>query len=95
MSLDPETTAAVIVEMQNGCCHPDGGLYAPGSENAVRPCVELVGRAREAGASVVYTRPGSSTTPTTGRCSSRTRSVSSMKTTASTRSITPTGCSAK
>jgi len=56
MPLDPESTAVVIVDMQNGFCHPDGSLYAPGSEAAIEPCVELVDRAREAGASVVYTR---------------------------------------
>ena len=56
MSLDPNATAVVIVDMQNGFCHPDGSLYAPGSEKAIGGCVELVGRAREAGASVIYTR---------------------------------------
>jgi nicotinamidase-related amidase len=56
MALDPDATAAVIVDMQNGFCHPDGSLYAPGSEEAIEPCVELVDRARDAGASVVYTR---------------------------------------
>ena len=56
MPLDPDATAAVIVDMQNGFCHPDGSLYAPGSEKAIGGCVELVGRARDAGASVVYTR---------------------------------------
>ena len=56
MTLDPESTAVVIVDMQNGFCHPDGSLYAPGSEDAIENCVQLVDRAREAGASVVYTR---------------------------------------
>lgn len=56
MQLDADTTAAVIVDMQNGFCHPDGSLYAPGSEEAIDGCVDLVETAREAGASVVYTR---------------------------------------
>ena len=56
MTLDPESTAVVIVDMQNGFCHPDGSLYAPGSEEAIEGCVALVDRAREAGASVAYTR---------------------------------------
>jgi len=56
MTLDPDTTAVVIVDMQNDFCHPDGSLYAPGSEDAIDGCVELVDRARDAGASVVYTR---------------------------------------
>jgi nicotinamidase-related amidase len=56
MNLDSEQTAVVVVDMQNGFCHPDGSLHAPGSEAAVEPCARLVDRAREAGASVVFTR---------------------------------------
>ncbi|MEF8814957.1 MAG: cysteine hydrolase family protein, partial [Halovenus sp.] len=56
MPLDPERTAAVIVDMQNGFCHPEGSLHAPGSEAAIEGCVDLVGRARAAGADVVFTR---------------------------------------
>ena len=56
MNVDPDTTALVVVDMQNGFCHPDGSLYAPPSEAAIEPCAELVERAREAGAQVVYTR---------------------------------------
>jgi len=56
MQLDPTETAVVIVDMQNGFCHPDGSLYAPGSEDAIEDCVALVEQARDAGASVVYTR---------------------------------------
>ncbi|MEF8882796.1 MAG: isochorismatase family cysteine hydrolase [Halapricum sp.] len=56
MHLDPASTAIVVVDMQNGFCHPDGSLYAPGSEEAIEPCRDLVSRAREAGAAVVFTR---------------------------------------
>ena len=56
MNIDPESTAVVVVDMQNGFCHPDGSLYAPGSENAIEPCASLVARAQDAGAAVVYTR---------------------------------------
>jgi nicotinamidase-related amidase len=56
MRLDPDSTALVVVDMQNGFCHPDGSLYAPGSEDAIEPVGEAVGRAREAGARVVWTR---------------------------------------
>mgnify|MGYP000754850379 CR=1 FL=1 len=56
MRLDPDTTAAVVVDMQNGFCHPDGSLYAPGSEEAIEPVNEVIGSAREAGAQVVFTR---------------------------------------
>jgi nicotinamidase-related amidase len=56
MNLDPAETAVVVVDMQNGFCHPDGSLYAPGSEAAIEPCERLVGRARDAGARIVFTR---------------------------------------
>ena len=56
MQLDPSQTAVVVVDMQNGFCHPDGSLYAPDSEGAIDPVSELVDRARAAGASVVFTR---------------------------------------
>jgi nicotinamidase-related amidase len=35
MQLDPDSTAVVVVDVQNGFCHPDGSLYAPGSEGAI------------------------------------------------------------
>jgi len=56
MTLDPDSTAVVIVDMQNGFCHPDGSLYAPGSEEAIDSCRRLVEQARDACAHVVYTR---------------------------------------
>ncbi|SIQ67930.1 Nicotinamidase-related amidase [Haladaptatus litoreus] len=56
MKFDPDSTAVVVVDMQNGFCHPDGSLYAPGSEGVFDQIQELLARAREAGASVVFTR---------------------------------------
>ena len=56
MHFDPESTAVVVVDVQNGFCHPDGSLYAPASGDAVGDVTDVVSRAREAGASVVYTR---------------------------------------
>ena len=56
MQFDPDRTAVVIVDMQNGFCHPDGSLYAPGSEEAIEPCADLAEQARAAGADVIYTR---------------------------------------
>jgi len=56
MEFDPARTALVVVDMQNGFCHPDGSLYAPNSEAAIDPCVEMIERARDAGANVVFTR---------------------------------------
>jgi len=56
MQLDADSTAVVVVDMQNGFCHSDGALYAPGSEDAIEPVGEVVDAARDAGASVVWTR---------------------------------------
>ncbi|WP_075937800.1 cysteine hydrolase family protein [Halosegnis longus] len=53
---DPATTALVVVDMQRDFCHPDGALYAPGSETAIEPCADLAHAAHDAGARVVYTR---------------------------------------
>jgi nicotinamidase-related amidase len=35
MQYDPYTTVLVVVDMQNDFCHPDGKLYAEGSEQAI------------------------------------------------------------
>jgi nicotinamidase-related amidase len=56
MQLDAGTAAVVVVDMQNGFCHPDGSLYAPGSEEVIGPVGDAVETAREAGAQVVWTR---------------------------------------
>ncbi len=56
MSLDPEQTAVIVVDMQNGFCHPDGSLYAPGSGEAIEPVNDVIDAGRDAGASIVFTR---------------------------------------
>ncbi|MXV63202.1 isochorismatase family protein [Natronorubrum sp. JWXQ-INN-674] len=56
MHLEPDSTAVVVVDMQNGFCHPDGSLYAPGSEAVIEPIADLVKRAREVGTQVIFTR---------------------------------------
>ncbi len=56
MNLEPDETAVVVVDMQNGFCHPDGSLYAPQSAEAIDPVTDLVAAAREADASVIFTR---------------------------------------
>jgi nicotinamidase-related amidase len=56
MRFDPDRTAVVVVDMQNGFCHPDGSLYAPASEEAIDPVNEVIEIGRGAGAQVVYTR---------------------------------------
>ena len=56
MRFHPDDTAIVVVDMQNGFCHPDGSLYAPASEAAVEPVSDVVETARSAGARVIFTR---------------------------------------
>ncbi|AFK19594.2 cysteine hydrolase [Haloferax mediterranei ATCC 33500] len=56
MPFDSTQTAVVVVDMQNGFCHPEGSLFAPGSEAAIDPVSDLVSTARDAGAHIVYTR---------------------------------------
>ncbi|MFC6786644.1 cysteine hydrolase family protein [Halobaculum halobium] len=55
-AFDPDRTAVVVVDMQNGFCHPDGSLYAEPSAAAIDPVRTLVERAADVGARVVYTR---------------------------------------
>lgn len=50
------TTALVVVDMQNDFAHPDGALYAPPSGEAVEPILELVEQADSADVPVVYTQ---------------------------------------
>ncbi|PSQ10191.1 cysteine hydrolase [Halobacteriales archaeon QS_5_70_15] len=56
LELPVDSTALVVVDMQNGFCKPDGSLYAPGSEAAIEPVASLVDRAHDAGVRVVFTR---------------------------------------
>lgn len=56
MKFEPEYTATVVIDMQNGFCHPEGSLHSEASEKAIGPVSRLVERARDAEASVIYTR---------------------------------------
>lgn len=55
-TFNPNTTAIVVVDMQNDFVHEDGALYAPNSGAAIDPVADLVVDARGAGAEVIYTR---------------------------------------
>lgn len=46
----------MVIDMQNGFCHPDGSLYSPNSEAAIDPVTNLVNTAREAGVQLIFTR---------------------------------------
>ena len=56
MRLESDNTAVVVVDMQNGFCHPDGSLYAPPSGDAIEPVGDVVSKAREKDVQVLYTR---------------------------------------
>jgi nicotinamidase-related amidase len=53
--------ALIVVDMQNGFCHPEGslprlGMAPAGAESAVHQAAVAVRQARAAGVPVVYTR---------------------------------------
>jgi ureidoacrylate peracid hydrolase len=59
--LIPGETVLVVVDMQNGFCHPQGsmarlGLDVTGLTAAIEPCVRVLAWAREAGIPVIHTR---------------------------------------
>ena len=56
MQLDPSQTAPIVVDVQNGFCHPDGSLYAPGSEEVIPTVCTLIETAREHDVPIVFTR---------------------------------------
>ncbi len=56
ITCNPDTTAVLVVDMQHDFAHPDGALYAPASADAVDPINELLATARDAGASIAFTR---------------------------------------
>lgn len=68
-----QATALVVVDMQNGFCHPDGsfakaGADVTGMNDAIAGCVALVDAAHKAGVPVYFTRaihePGIADWPT-------------------------------
>jgi nicotinamidase-related amidase len=56
MEFDPDSTALLVVDMQNGFCHEEGSLYAPASEKAIASVKEVIESARSAGTQAIYTR---------------------------------------
>lgn len=56
-----DRTALLVIDMQNGFCHPDGsfaglGLDVSMCNAAIAPCARLVEAAHAAGVPVIYTR---------------------------------------
>ncbi|MDY6775259.1 MAG: isochorismatase family cysteine hydrolase [Halobacteria archaeon] len=56
VDLNPDSTAVVVVDMQNAFCHPDGSLYAEPSETAIVGVQDVVEEARANGVQLIYTR---------------------------------------
>ena len=61
ISLDPASTALVIVDMQNDFCHPEGYYARVGRDvlplnAAAAPIAKLLERARDCGTTIVFTR---------------------------------------
>jgi len=46
MEYNPKSTALIVVDMQNDFCHPDGALYAEGSEEAIDGVNNVIEQAR-------------------------------------------------
>lgn len=55
MNFDPDTTALLVVDMQNDFCHPDGALYSPASEAVIEPINGLIMQARQSDIPVLFT----------------------------------------
>ena len=56
ITLEPDRTAVVIVDMQVDFCAPEGALYAAGSQAVLDPLVTFAARAAAAGCALVATR---------------------------------------
>lgn len=54
--LDPRETALLIIDVQNDFIKPSGKLYAEGAERIISPIKKLLSKAREAGATIVFTQ---------------------------------------
>lgn len=55
MEYNPKSTAVIVVDMQNDFCHPDGALYAEGSEEAIEGVNDVLG-ATEGVALTIFTQ---------------------------------------
>jgi len=56
MTAYDELTGLVVIDCQNDFADPEGSLYVRGGEEVIRGVSEEVRRARESGATVVYTQ---------------------------------------
>ena len=56
VSLDPKTTAVIVVDMQNDFAHPKGSLFVKTAPDTIPRIKSVVEKAREAGARIIYTQ---------------------------------------
>ena len=56
VSADPRKTAVMVIDMQNDFIEEKGKLYVPRSENLIKPIKSILDKAREAGATIIYTQ---------------------------------------
>jgi len=56
VSADPRKTAVMVIDMQNDFIEERGKLYVPRSENLIKPIKSILDKAREAGATIIYTQ---------------------------------------
>lgn len=56
MNVEPESTAVIVVDLQNTFTHPDGPIYTPGAADVVEPVNRLLEDANDAGASIVFVK---------------------------------------
>ncbi|MFP3218164.1 cysteine hydrolase family protein [Acidianus sp.] len=56
IELNPHDTALIIVDMQNDFVRKDGKLPVPTAENTIKPIKDLIKKARNSSALVIYTQ---------------------------------------
>lgn len=54
--LKPKETTLLVIDVQNDFANPSGKLYARGAEKIIEPIKNLIGKARKAGALIIYTQ---------------------------------------
>ena len=56
LSINPSKSAVVVVDMQNDFVRKEGKLYVPNAESTISPIRQLIAKARDSGARVIYTQ---------------------------------------
>ncbi|TXD37346.1 cysteine hydrolase [Lujinxingia vulgaris] len=56
LTLDPKSTALIVVDMQNDFVDPDGSLFVQAAPSTLPAIADLVERTRKSGARVVFTQ---------------------------------------